>query len=212
VTQALEGEAECVVFHATGIGGQCMENLVASGLLTGVIDITTTEVCDLLMGGVFPAAADRFEAIIRAGIPYVGSCGALDMVNFGPPETVPERFAGRLFHVHNPQVTLMRTRPAENARIGAWIGERLNRMDAPVRFLLPEGGVSALDAPGQPFHDAAADAALFAALRATVRQTATRQIIGVAQHINDPAFAAALVAAYRGVHGAPTRRSRAGRP
>ena len=139
-----------------------MEKLVDSGLLAGVIDVTTTEVCDLLMGGVFPATEDRFGAIIRARMPYVGSVGALDMVNFGAPDTVPERYQGRNFYQHNPQVTLMRTTPEENERIGRWIGERLNRMDGPVRFFLPEGGVSALDAPGQPFHwDPEADAALF---------------------------------------------------
>jgi len=212
VTDALEGEAECVVFHATGIGGQCMESLVDQGRLSGVIDITTTEVCDLLLGGVFPAAENRFEAIIRARIPYVGSCGALDMVNFGPPDTIPARYSGRLFHRHNPQVTLMRTTAEENARVGAWIGERLNRIDAPVRFLLPEGGVSALDAPGQPFHDPAADAALFGALRATVRPTATRQLVGLPHHINDRPFAAALVAAYRALHGGGAARGRARRP
>ena len=148
LTAALKDEYDCLVFHATGIGGQSMEKLVDGGQLQGVIDITTTEVCDLLMGGVFPATEDRFGAIIRARMPYVGSVGALDMVNFGPPETVPARYQGRLLHQHNPQVTLMRTTPDENERMGRWIGERLNQMDAPVRFLLPEGGVSALDKPG----------------------------------------------------------------
>ena len=105
------------------------------------------------MGGVFPATDDRFGAIIRSRVPYVGSVGALDMVNFGAPDTIPERYRGRKLHVHNPQVTLMRTTPEENERMGRWIGERLNQMDGPVRFFLPEGGVSALDAPGQPFWD-----------------------------------------------------------
>ena len=153
IAAALRGDYECLVFHATGIGGRSMEKLVDSGLLAGVIDITTTEVCDLLMGGVFPATEDRFGAIIRTRIPYIGSVGALDMVNFGAPETVPERYRGRKLHVHNPQVTLMRTTAEENERMGRWIGERLNAMDGPVRFFLPEGGVSALDAPGQPFRD-----------------------------------------------------------
>ena len=148
LTAALKDEYDCLVFHATGTGGQSMEKLVDGGQLQGVIDITTTEVCDLLMGGVFPATEDRFGAIIRARIPYVGSVGALDMVNFGPPETVPARYQGRQFHRHNPQVTLMRTTPDENERMGRWIGERLNQMDAPVRFLLPEGGVSAIDKTG----------------------------------------------------------------
>ena len=162
----LKDEFECLVFHATGVGGRSMEKLVDSGQLAGVIDLTTTEVCDLLMGGVFPATEDRFGAIIRSRVAYVGSVGALDMVNFGAPETIPERYRQRKFHVHNPQVTLMRTTPEENERMGRWIGERLNQMDGPVRFFLPEGGVSALDAQGQPFWDPEADAALFRALEA----------------------------------------------
>src|SRR6516225_4227592 len=151
VVDALEEDFECLVFHATGVGGQSMEKLVDSGALVGVIDITTTEVCDLLLGGALPATEDRFGAIARARVPYIGSCGALDMVNFGPMETVPERYRGRTLHVHNPTVTLMRTTADENVRIGRWIGERLNLMEGPVFFLLPEGGVSALDAPGRPF-------------------------------------------------------------
>ena len=188
VTRQLESDYDCLVFHATGIGGQSMEKLVDSGLVAGVIDVTTTEVCDLLMGGVFPATEDRFGAIIRARLPYVGSVGALDMVTFGPPETVPDRYKGRNFYAHNPQVTLMRTTAEENDRMGRWIGERLNRMEAPVRFLLPEAGVSALDAPGQAFHDPAANAALFTALDQTVRQTSTRQLIRLPHHINDAPF------------------------
>ncbi len=114
-----------------------------------MIDITTTEVPDLLVGGVFPASHDRFGAIIRTKVPYVGSCGALDMVNFHARDTVPSRFQGRKLHIHNPNVTLMRTTPEENEAIGRFIVERLNRMEGPVRFLIPEGGVSLLDAPGQ---------------------------------------------------------------
>jgi len=184
---------DCLVFHATGTGGQSMEKLVDSGLLRGVIDVTTTEVCDLLMGGIFPATEDRFGAIARTGLPYVGSCGALDMVNFGPAQTVPERYAGRTLYRHNPQVTLMRTTPDENARMGAWIGERLNRCNGPVRFLIPEQGVSALDAPGAAFHDPAADAALFAALERTVTVTPRRRLTRLPHGINDPEFARALV-------------------
>src|SRR6185369_12948886 len=157
IADDLREDFECLVFHATGVGGRSMEKLVDSGHIAGVIDLTTTEICDLLMGGVFPATDDRFGAIIRARMPYVGSVGALDMVNFGPRDTVPERYRHRLLHQHNPQVTLMRTTPDENERMGRWIGERLNQMDAPVRFLLPEGGVSALDRAGQPFYDQAAD-------------------------------------------------------
>src|SRR4029077_3195853 len=129
IAAELRDDHECLVFHATGVGGRSMEKLVESGQLAGVIDLTTTEVCDLLMGGVFPATDDRFGAIIRSRIPYVGSVGALDMVNFGAPDTTPERYRQRKFHVHNPQVTLMRTTPEENERMGRWIGERLNQMD-----------------------------------------------------------------------------------
>ncbi len=210
VTAALGDDFDCLVFHATGIGGQAMETLVDSGRLLGVIDLTTTEVCDLLMGGIFPATEDRFGAMIRARMPYVGSCGALDMVNFGAPGSVPERYRGRTIYEHNPQVTLMRTTAEENRRMGRWIGDKLNQMVAPVRFFLPEGGVSALDAPGQAFHDPAADAALFGALKATVRQTSTRQLIRPPQHINDAAFAAAVVEAFLALHGGRPRQRRAG--
>jgi uncharacterized protein (UPF0261 family)/ABC-type branched-subunit amino acid transport system ATPase component len=211
VTQKLAHDYDCLVFHATGIGGQSMEKLVDSGLVAGVIDVTTTEVCDLLMGGIFPATEDRFGAVMRMRQPYVGSVGALDMVTFGPPGTVPEAYQGRLFYQHNPQVTLMRTTVEENERMGRWIGDRLNRMEAPVRFLLPEAGVSALDAPGQAFHDPAANAALFKALDETVRQTATRQLIRLPHHINDAAFARALVDAFRALHGNRAQRRRTGR-
>ncbi|WP_024506836.1 ABC transporter permease [Bradyrhizobium sp. ARR65] len=207
----LHDEFECLVFHATGVGGRSMEKLVESGQLAAVIDLTTTEVCDLLMGGVFPATEDRLGAIIRKRVPYVGATGALDMVNFGAPDTVPERYAKRKFHVHNPQVTLMRTTPEENERMGRWIGERLNQMDGPVRFFLPEGGVSALDAPGQPFWDPEADAALFRALERTVRQTSTRQLIRVRHNINDPEFAVAIVSTFRSLLGRAGGRRRAAR-
>jgi len=192
VSGALEEKFDCLVFHATGTGGQSMEKLADSGLLAGLVDVTTTEVCDLLMGGVFPATGDRFGAVIRSRLPYVGSCGALDMVNFGPLETVPERYKGRNLYRHNPQVTLMRTTAEENERMGVWIGERLNRMEGPVRFLIPEGGVSLLDQPGGAFWDPAADAALFKALQATVRPGPRRRLIRLPHNLNDPAFAEAL--------------------
>ena len=207
----LRGDFECLVFHATGVGGRSMEKLVDSGMLAGVIDLTTTEVCDLLMGGVFPATDDRFGAIIRSRVPFIGSVGALDMVNFGAPDTIPERYRQRKFHVHNPQVTLMRTTPEENERIGRWIGDKLNRMDGPVRFFLPEGGVSALDAPGQPFWDPEADAALFGALDRSVRQTSNRQLIRVKRHINEPEFASAIVNALRPLVGRPGTRRKVAR-
>jgi uncharacterized protein (UPF0261 family) len=209
IVDALDEDFECLVFHATGVGGQSMEKLVDSGALVGVLDITTTEVCDLLLGGALPATEDRFGAIARMRVPYIGSCGALDMVNFGPMDTVPERYRGRTLHVHNPTVTLMRTTPEENARIGRWIGERLNRMDGPVRFYLPEGGVSALDSPCRPFSDPTADAELFRALEATVRQTSSRRLIRMPEHINDPRFAAEIAAEFRRLFGTRFTRRRA---
>jgi uncharacterized protein (UPF0261 family) len=195
----LQGDYDCLVFHATGTGGQSMEKLADSDLLAGVIDVTTTEVCDLLMGGVFPCTEDRFGAIARSRLPYVGSCGALDMANFGARDTVPSQYRGRNLYVHNPQVTLMRTTPEENERIGLWIAERLNLCDGPVRFLLPEGGVSLLDAPGQAFHDPEADEALFSALERTVRQTDRRRLIRVPHGVNSPDFVAVVLEQFRDV-------------
>ncbi len=199
VTQQLRGSYDCLVFHATGTGGQSMEKLADSGLLAGLIDATTTEVADLLIGGVFPCTDDRFGAVARTRLPYVGSCGALDMVNFGAMASVPAQFRGRLLYAHNPNVTLMRTTAEECARIGRWIGERLNRCTGEVRFLLPEGGVSLIDTPGQPFHDPAADAALFAALEATVQPTPQRRLIRLPHAINEVAFADALVGQFRAI-------------
>ncbi|MEO1599020.1 MAG: ABC transporter permease [Pseudomonadota bacterium] len=207
LTKALESDWDCLVFHATGTGGRAMEALIDSGLLEGVIDLTTTEICDMMMGGVFPATEDRLGAVIRNGTPYVGSVGALDMVNWGPPETVPQRYAGRLFYEHNPQVTLMRTTADENARMGTWIGERLNEMTEQVRFFLPEGGVSLLDAPSMAFHDPAADRALFEALERTLRPTASRQLFRLPHNINDPAFTEAVLSAFRALHGSPRKRA-----
>ncbi|QDZ12588.1 Tm-1-like ATP-binding domain-containing protein [Devosia ginsengisoli] len=194
VRKALEASCDTYVFHATGVGGQTMEKLLESGLIGSIVDTTTTEVADLLVGGVFAATEDRFGAMIRGGRPYVGSVGAVDMVNFGAPETVPSAFRSRNLFAHNPQVTLMRTTPDENSRIGQFIVERLNQMQGPVRFLLPLGGVSAIDAPGQPFHDPDADAALFDAIRHGWQNAPNRQLIECNAHINDPAFADALVA------------------
>ncbi len=199
IAEALRADYDCMVFHATGTGGRAMEKLVDSGLLTGVIDITTTEVCDLLVGGVLAATEDRFGAIERSGIPYVGSVGALDMVNFWAPESIPEAYRGRLFYRHNPNVTLMRTTAEECARIGRWIGERLDRCRGPLAFLIPEKGVSALDAPGAPFDDPVADRALFEAIEATMKPAANRKILRLPLHINDPAFAEAAVAAFRAI-------------
>jgi uncharacterized protein (UPF0261 family) len=207
IAKRLEGEFDCLVFHATGTGGRSMESLGDSGLLAGFIDLTTTEVADMLVGGVFPADADRFGAAIRTGLPYVGSVGAMDMVNFGPRDSMPEKFRGRRLVVHNPNVTLMRTTRDENRAIGEWMGARINRMDGPVRLLLPLGGVSMLDAPGKPFHDPEADNALFEALEQTIRQTARRRIERVDANINDGKFVAAVVDAFSSL--GPRRERRA---
>jgi len=193
IVDRLRDRYDCLVFHATGTGGQSMEKLVDSGMLVGVIDVTTTEICDLLVGGVLSAGPDRLGAIERSGLPYVGSAGALDMVNFWAMETVPAQFRSRTLYKHNPQVTLLRTTPEECREIGEWIGHKLNACRGPVRFLLPEKGVSAIDAPGQPFYDPLADAALFEALESTVKQTAQRRLMRLPLHINDPKFADALV-------------------
>lgn len=189
ISEQLNDHYECFVFHATGVGGRSMEKLVDGGFLTAVVDLTTTEVCDMMFGGVLAADEDRFGAIIRQQIPYVGSVGALDMVNFAAPPTVPERYKDRLFYEHNPQITLMRTTPEENTKMGEWIASRLNKMQGPVRFVLPEGGVSALDSPDLPFWDPDARDALFTAIEQVFIATDNRQLIRLPYHINDPEFA-----------------------
>jgi uncharacterized protein (UPF0261 family)/ABC-type branched-subunit amino acid transport system ATPase component len=196
VTRALEDRYDCLVFHATGTGGQSMEKLVDSGLLAGVIDVTTTEIADEIVGGVLSAGPTRLDAIARGRVPYVGSCGALDMVNFWAMDTVPAQFRGRNLYRHNANVTLMRTTPEECGRIGRFIAEKLNRMEGPVRFLIPDGGVSLIDAPDKPFWDPAADKALFDAIVTGVRTGANRKIIRLPHNVNDPEFVDALVAAF----------------
>jgi uncharacterized protein (UPF0261 family) len=178
---------EVIVFHATGSGGRAMEALADSGLLTGVLDLTTTELADDLVGGVLSAGPHRLEAAGRRGIPQVVSVGALDMVNFGPRESVPDRFEDRRLYVHNPTVTLMRTTPAEMATLGTRIAEKLVGASGPVEVFLPTRGVSAIDVAGGPFEDAEADAACFAAITKGLAGS------GVAVHeveaaINDPGF------------------------
>jgi uncharacterized protein (UPF0261 family)/ABC-type branched-subunit amino acid transport system ATPase component len=196
VCKQLEADYDCLVFHATGTGGQSMEKLADSGLLAGVLDITTTEVADEIVGGVLTAGPSRMDVFARAAIPYVGSCGALDMVNFWARPTVPSQFRDRTVHVHNPNVTLMRTTPDEAARIGEFIVDKLNRMEGPVRFLIPEGGLSGLDRPGGPFWDPAANRALFDAIASSFRAGTTRKLLRLPHHINDQAFADALVATF----------------
>ena len=194
VRAALEDAGfDCLVFHATGAGGRAMEKLVDSGLIEGVLDITTTEVADEVVGGILTSGPQRFDIILQRQIPYLMSLGALDMVNFGAKETVPERFRNRHLHVHNANVTLMRTTVDENRQIAHWIAEKLNRATSAMTLLISEKGVSAIDADGQPFYDPAADAALFDELESCVEQTDSRQIKRLPLHINDSEFANALV-------------------
>ena len=194
VRKTLEAKGyECLVFHATGSGGRAMEQLVDSGLIGGVLDITTTEVADEVVGGVLPAGPDRFEKILGKGVPLVLSLGAVDMVNFGGIDTVPEKFRDRTLHVHNAQVTLMRTNAEENRQIARWIADKLNQSTSPWILLIPEGGVSMLDTPDQAFYDPAANAALFDELEQQIQQTDERKIIRLPHHINDPQFAQAVV-------------------
>jgi len=197
VAAALGDTFDCLVFHATGLGGQGLERLADQGQFAAMVDLTTTEIADHLCGGVLDPGEDRLGAPSRRPLPWIGSCGALDMVNFWGMDTVPQRYRDRLLHVHNDNVTLMRTTPEENQRIGAWIAEKLNRMQGPVRLLIPEGGVSALDAPGQAFWWPQANRALFDALEAGVIQTPQRRLIYVPAHINDKAFVAQVVQAVR---------------
>lgn len=204
LVEQLDDRFDPLVFHATGTGGRSMEKLVDSGMIAGVVDMTTTEIADHVVGGVFSAGPDRLGAISRTGVPYVGSVGAVDMVNFGGVDSVPSRFANRHLHVHNPHVTLMRTTADENVEIGRFIAEQLNRCDGPVHVLLPTGGVSLLDAPGQPFHDPNADDALFSTIEATLRTTSDRSVERVDANINDIEFGDRVLEVVGAMMGAPT--------
>jgi uncharacterized protein (UPF0261 family) len=178
---------EVLVFHATGTGGRTMEAFIADGLIRGVLDLTTTELADELVGGILTAGRDRLTAAGMRGVPQVISLGALDMVNFGPPETVPEKFRGRRFYQHNPTVTLMRTTPEENDRLGKEIAEKASAARGPTVVLVPLRGVSAIDRQGQPFWWPEADAPLFQSLRNWMSPHV--RLIELDLHINDPAFA-----------------------
>jgi uncharacterized protein (UPF0261 family) len=181
---------EVLVFHATGSGGRSLEALVKDGFLAGVLDVTTTELADELVGGVLSAGPDRLEAAGAAGVPQVVSLGALDMVNFGPRETVPPQFEGRNLYVHNPTVTLMRTTEEECAELGHLLGRKLAAAASPTAVFVPLGGVSMIDVPGQPFHDADADAALLAALKEEIDGRV--ELHEREEDVNDPAFAVAM--------------------
>jgi uncharacterized protein (UPF0261 family) len=180
---------EVLVFHATGIGGRTMESLIEGGLVAGVLDVTTTEWADELVGGILGAGPKRCEAAARNGIPAVVAPGCLDMVNFQEPTSVPERFRGRRFYQHNPKVTLMRTTPEENAALGKILAEKVNLSTGPVTVMLPKQAISVISAPGQPFHDSAADAALFEAWKAGLKPGIP--VIEMDCAINDAAFAEA---------------------
>jgi uncharacterized protein (UPF0261 family) len=190
-TRLAELGYEVLVFHATGSGGLSMEALATAGLLDGVLDLTTTELADDLVGGVFSAGPGRLEAAGRAGVPQVVSVGALDMVNFGPLDSVPSEFTGRKLHVHNPSVTLMRTTREEMAELGRRIAMKLREASAPTAIFIPQRGVSAIDTAGGPFEDPVADAALFNELRVGLSGTSVR-VLDMPNHINDPEFARAM--------------------
>ncbi|HVL75136.1 MAG TPA: Tm-1-like ATP-binding domain-containing protein [Noviherbaspirillum sp.] len=193
--RGLLGDAyDTQVFHANGAGGRTLERLAAGGHFSVVVDITTTEVGQHLAGAVCDAGPDRLHAAAVHGLPWIGSLGALDMLNWGPIETVPERYRGRTFHVHNANVTLMRTNAEELAAAGRVIAARLNEAAGPVWLYVPEGGLSALDTPGKPFHDPAANRVLFDTLSACFEQTATHHLVRLPHHINDPEFAGIVAA------------------
>lgn len=184
---------EVVVFAATGTGGRAMESLIASGLVAAVLDVTTTELADELVGGVLSAGPDRLDAAARHGVPAIVAPGCLDMVNFGERETVPDRFAGRTLYAHNPQVTLMRTTPEECAALGRLLAAKVNASRGPVTVLIPRRGISVISAAGGPFHDPVADAALFEAIESGLRPDVPCMSLDC--DINDPAFARACVEA-----------------
>ena len=186
-----EAGYEVLVFHATGAGGRAMEDLVKGGFIVGVLDVTTTELADELVGGVLSAGPDRLEAAGDLGVPQVVAPGALDMVNFGPPDTVPEQFKDRTFYQHNPTVTLMRTTVEENAELGKIMGQKLSQAKGPTTVIIPKQGVSAIDQEGQPFYSAEAEAAWIENLKANLGDNVT--LIEMDNHINDDAFATKLV-------------------
>ena len=188
---------EVLVFHATGTGGRTMEGLVRDGLIAGVLDITTTELADELAGGVLSAGPDRLTAAGLKRVPQVISVGALDMVNFGPPETVPAKYKERQFYQHNPTVTLMRTTPEEMDRLGKELAEKASAAGGPTAVMLPLKGVSAIDAAGKAFWWPEADAALFQSVRNWIAPGV--EVVELDRHINDPAFAEACAAKLLGM-------------
>ena len=200
VKQELERDGwECLIFHAVGTGGRAMERLVESGRIVGVLDLTTTEVADYLAGGIFPATADRFDVFAKHAVPLVLSFGAMDMVNFGPRASVPEKYSDRQFHQHNAQITLMRTNTSENEAAAKFMASKLNRARGPVRVLIPEGGVSKLDAPGAPFWNPTTDKVLFDTFESAFSCNAQHQMTRLKHNINDPEFSQAIVEHFRAI-------------
>ncbi len=197
LTAELNTQYDCLVFHATGNGGTSMEKLAKDGELVCVLDITLTEIADLLFGGVLGCPDTRLDVIAKKSIPWIGSAGALDMVNFGAKDTVPERYSNRLFVEHNSQVTLMRTTPEENYQLGIWIGNKLNKCNGPIQFIIPEGGFSALDCPEQPFYLPASTQAFCHGLKKTIKQTELRKVIKTPFHINSPQFCALVIQQFK---------------
>jgi len=196
IRQLLEAQGfELLVFHATGTGGQAMERLINDGFIQGVLDITTTELADELVGGVLTAGPERLEAAGNRGIPQIISVGALDMVNFGTRASVPDKFANRHFYQHNATVTLMRTTAEENTQLGEIIAAKANAAKGPVAILLPLNGVSGIDTEGKPFHDPIATAALFDA----IRKHAKVKVVELNNNINDPEFADRAVAEFTAI-------------
>ena len=195
-----EAGYEVLVFHSTGTGGRIMESLVESGLVSGVLDVTTTEWADELVGGILGAGPDRLNAAGKAGVPAIVTPGCLDMVNFGERASVPAKFAGRVFYQHNPQVTLMRTNAAECAELGRILAQKVNAYTAPVTVLLPLKAISIISAAGQPFHDAEADAALFEAIRSHLKPGIP--LVEMDCEINAPEFARACAEALLSMMGA----------
>lgn len=202
-------EYEVYIFHATGAGGQAMERLISEGQIDAVIDLTTTEIADLLMGGVFSAGPARLDAALKKGIPQVISVGALDMVNFGPKDSVPEKYKERNLYEHNPAVTLMRTTKEENQQMGQFIVDKLKNVTKPesIRVLLPMGGVSMIDKPGQAFNDVEADKMLFDTIENGLEGTDI-EVEKYAENINDEVFAAQVVRTILELTGTDPRKYR----